>query len=349
MIRTHASYCWAAAGLFVAAGFLSGCAPGAGQAGGGGASAQIIVDGSSTVFPVVERLAELYSIENPQVRLTVSQSGTGGGMKRFSKGEIDIATASRPIKADEVETLRAAGIEFIEVPIAYDGLTVILNQENDWARTMTVDELRRLWQDDTIKLWSEIRPGFPAERISLFGPGTDSGTFLYFTEAVVGEERKSRGDFMASEDDNVLVAGVSQDRYSMAYMGFSYYYANRETLRSVSLDHGDGVPVPPTMETIADGTYRLLSRPLIIYVSTKALERPDVLSFMEFMLTEGRASLKEIGFVPLPDEAYELALRRVRERKVGSVMLGAKPGEPIQELLRREALDAAPAPQAPTN
>ena len=346
MIRPHALKRWKAAGLLLAAvGVLAGCAPRA----GGGPSAQIIVDGSSTVFPVVERLAELYSIKNPEVRLTVSQSGTGGGMKRFSKGEVDIATASRTIKPDEVETLRAAGIDFVEVPIAYDGLSVVINRENDWAQTMTVEELRKLWQDDTVQLWSDIRPEWPRQKINLFGPGTDSGTFLYFTEAVVGEERKSRGDFMASEDDNVLIAGVMQDRYGLVYLGFSYYYANKDQLRSVALDHGDGVPVPPTMETIADGTYRLLSRPLILYVSTKALERPDVLSFVEFMLTEGKASLREIGFVPLPDEAYELALQRVRERKVGTVLHGAQPGIPIQDLLRQAAAQSTPAAQTPAN
>jgi phosphate transport system substrate-binding protein len=298
----------------------------------------IQIDGSSTVYPITEAVAEEFQAVNPDVKVVVGISGTGGGFKKFTRGETDISNASRPIKASEVEAAQANGIEYIELPVAFDALAVVVNKENTWVESLTVEELKKIWEPDSqVKLWSDIRPEWPREKISLFGPGVDSGTFEYFTEAVVGEAGKCRGDFVASEDDNVLVQGVSQDKYALGYFGVAYYVENQDTLKAVSIDGGSG-PVAPLPENVINNTYRPLARPLFIYVSKKSAEKEEVQRFVEFYLQNAAELTKEVGYVPLPDSAYELARKRFAERKTGSVFggKGATPGVSIEEILKRE-------------
>jgi len=329
--------------LAVAAVVLIGCGKSTDQASGtsgssGGSGSElsgtITLDGSSTVSPIAAALAEEFSKTQPKVHPTVAESGTGGGFKKFAAGEIDIANASRPIEPSEVEAARKNGIEFVELPIAFDGLSVVVNPSNDFVDYLTVEELKRIWEPGSkVKTWADVRPGFPNEPIKLFGAGTDSGTFDYFTKAIVGKEKASRADYQASEDDNTLVQGVSGDKYSLGYFGFSYFDANRDKLKIVKIDGGDG-PVEPTAETIMDGTYRPLSRPVLMYVNVKALDRPEVMAFLKFVLTEGPKIMPQVGFVPLPQEAYDLALKRLESKVTGTVFHGAQPGMKPQDLLK---------------
>lgn len=307
--------------------------------GGAELSGNILIDGSSTVFPISEAVAEEFGLENPNVRVSVGVSGTGGGFKKFCAGETDISDASRPIKQSEIEQCQANGIEFIELPVAFDGLTVVVNPENDWATCMTVDELKMIWEPSAqgvITKWSQVRPDWPDETLSLYGPGTDSGTFDYFTDAIVGEEGASRGDYTASEDDNVLVQGVANDKYALGYFGFAYYIENQGKVKAVAIDGGNGC-VEPTVETINNGTYQPLSRPIFIYVSTKALERPEVEAFVNFYLDNAATLAEEVGYVGLPEKAYELAKERVAQRITGSVFSGgSQVGVSIEDLLAIE-------------
>ncbi|MCX7667437.1 MAG: PstS family phosphate ABC transporter substrate-binding protein, partial [Atribacterota bacterium] len=244
----------------------------------------IQIDGSSTVYLITEAVAEEFQKEYPDIKVVVGISGTGGGFKKFVRGEIDISDASRPIKASEAEAAQQSGIEYIEIPVAFDALAVVVNRDNNWATSMTVEELKKIWEPESkVTMWSDIRPEWPQEKITLFGPGVDSGTFEYFTEAVVGEAGKSRGDFVASEDDNVLVQGVSQDKYALGYFGVAYYIENQDILRAVAIDSGNG-PVEPLPENVINNTYRPLARPLFIYVNKKSAEREEVASFVEFYL-----------------------------------------------------------------
>ncbi len=304
------------------------------------------VDGSSTVFPVTEAVAEEFQIEKRgRVMVTVGISGTGGGFKKFCRGEIDVTDASRPVKPEEVELCKKNGIEYIELPVAYDGLAVIVNPANDWVDYMTVRELKKLWEPAAqrrVTKWSQIRKGWPDEEIHLFGPGTDSGTFDYFTKAIVGKEGASRGDFTASEDDNVLVQGIATDKYALGYFGLAYYEHNRDKLKLVPIDdekddNGKG-PILPTAETVNNGTYQPLSRPIFIYVSKKAAERPEVEDFVKFYLENAGSLAREVGYIPLPDRVYKLALERFNKRKTGSVFggKGAKAGVRIEDILRME-------------
>lgn len=282
--------------------------------GGEGADAPtlVTVDGSSTVFPISMAMAEEYQLSTGgSVRVTVGVSGTGGGFKKFCAGETDVSDASREIKESEIQACREARIEPIEIPVAWDGLTVVVHPENDWADCMTVDELKRLWQPgSTIERWKQIRPEWPDEEIKLYGPDTDSGTFDYFTEAVVGEEDASRSDYTASADDNVLVIGVEGDPGALGYFGFAYYEENRDRLRAVAVDDGDGC-VAPTRETIENGRYQPLSRPMFIYVRRDALERPEVAGFVEFYLNNAPELVPEVGYVPLEAERYGESLRSI--------------------------------------
>lgn len=300
----------------------------------------IKIDGSSTVYPITEAVAEEFQRANRGVKVTVGVSGTGGGFKKFCRGETDIAGASRPILKTEMDACRAAGIQYIELPVAYDALTVVINPKNDWAGTMTVTELKKIWEPTAqgkITRWSQVNPKWPDAEIKLFGPGADSGTFDYFTEAVVGESKASRGDFTASEDDNVLVTGVTRDRYALGYFGFAYYMENESKLKAVAIDGGKG-PVKPTARTVDDGSYVPLSRPVFIYVSPKSLDRPEVRRFVEYYLNEASELIKEVGYVPLPAKAYALAADHVKKKKVGTVFGGeAEVGLKIDELLKREA------------
>ncbi len=306
---------------------------------GTGLSGSVLIDGSSTVFPVSEAVAEEFGLQNPDVRVSVGVSGTGGGFKKFCAGETDISDASRPIKQSEIEMCTENGIEFIELPVAFDGLTVVVNPQNDWATCMTVEDLKTIWEPSAqgvITKWSQVRPEWPDEPLSLYGPGTDSGTFDYFTDAIVGEEGASRGDYTASEDDNVLVQGVANDQYALGYFGFAYYVENQDKLKAVAIDGGNGC-VEPSVETINNGTYQPLSRPIFIYVSTKALERPEVEAFVNFYLDNAAELAEEVGYVGLPERAYELAKERVAKRITGSVFSGgSQVGVSIEELLEIE-------------
>lgn len=298
----------------------------------------IQIDGSSTVYLITEAVAEEFQKEYPDIKVVVGISGTGGGFKKFTRGETDISDASRPIKSSEIEAAQQNGIEYIEIPVAFDALAVVVNKENDWAKSMTVEELKKLWEPESkVMMWSDIRPEWPKEKITLFGPGVDSGTFEYFTEAIVGEAGKCRGDFVASEDDNVLVQGVSQDKYALGYFGVAYYIENQDVLNAVSIDSGNG-PVEPLPENVINNTYRPLARPLFIYVSKKSAEREEVAKFVEFYLQHAAELAEEVGYVPLPEEAYELARKRFAARKTGSMFggKGATPGVSIEEILKRE-------------
>ena len=270
----------------------------------------ITVDGSSTVYPVTEALAEEYRSVSPRTNVTIGISGTGGGFQKFGRGEIDIANASRPIKEDEARIARENGIEFVELEVAYDGLAVIVHPENDWVESFTVEELRKIWEPSaqgTITRWNQINPDWPNEEIHLFGPGVASGTFDYFTEAVVGESGSSRGDYTASEDDNVLVQGVSTDKLGLGFLGLAYYEANQNKLRLVPIDGGNG-PVAATAETIRDGSYSPLSRPLFLYVNSASLENPEVIEFMRFYLETASSLMRDVGYVPLTEEEYKAEL-----------------------------------------
>ena len=290
---------------------LTACG-GGDSADGSGLAGTVTMDGSSTVFPISQAMAEEFQIaQRNDVRVTVGVSGTGGGFQKFCNGEVDISNASRPIKETEIEACAANGIEPIELRVAWDGLTVVVNPENDWATCMTVDELRRLWQPgSTIESWSGIRDGWPDEEVELYGPDTDSGTFDYFTEAIVGEEDASRSDYTASADDNVLVRGGSGDEGALGYFGFAYYEENQDLLASVEIDGGNGC-VAPSRETIEDGSYIPLSRPMFIYVRRDALERDEVSAFVDFFLSNAQALIPETGYVPLSDEAYAEARSKV--------------------------------------
>jgi len=279
------------------------CGGAGGEAGGLGGS--VAIDGSSTVFPVTQAMAEEFMISNSGVQVTVGVSGTGGGFQKFCNGETDISDASRPIRDSEIEACGANGIEPIELTIAWDGLTVVVNPQNTWATCMTVDELKRLWQPgSTIERWSEIRDGWPDDEIILYGPDTDSGTFDYFTEAIVGESDASRSDYTPSADDNVLVLGVSGDATSLGYFGYAYYEENQDKLHSVQIDNGDGC-IGPERATIEDGSYAPLSRPMFIYVRRDALERPEVKAFIDFYLDSAETLVPETGYVPLTAPQYD--------------------------------------------
>jgi phosphate transport system substrate-binding protein len=285
---------------------VGACGEGGSDDGGGGSSdlkGTIKIDGSSTVAPLSTAAAELFQAENPGVRVTVGTSGTGGGFEKFCSGETDISDASRPIKADEeVPICQKNGIKFEEIQVANDGLSVVANKENNWADCLTVDQLKKIWDKGSeVSNWSQVDPKFPDEQMELFGAGTDSGTFDYFTEAINGEEGQSRSDFNATEDDNVTVRGVSGSRGAIGYFGLSYYEQNQDQLRSMQVDGGDGC-VAPSKETVQSGDYKPLSRPLFIYPSDKALKRPEVKAFVEFYLDNQAKITEQALFVSMTDE-----------------------------------------------
>lgn len=297
-------------------------------------------DGSSTVFLISEAVAEGFRTASPDVRVTVGVSGTGGGFKKFCAGETDFQNASRPIKPTEVELCTKGSIEYIELPVAYDGIAIVVNPKNDWAKDITRDELKKLWAPEAQKVvmkWSDVRQGWPDRPITLFGAGVDSGTYDYFTEAIVGKEHSSRGDFTSSEDDNVLVRGVAGDVGALGFFGIAYYEENKATLRALPVDSGKG-PIAPTTTTVADGTYFPLSRPLFVYASKKALERPAVQSFMDFYLANAAKLSAEVGYVALPARAYDLAKARLSGRVTGSLFgKGSHVGIAIDELMAKES------------
>ena len=292
---------------------LAACGGGGGEASTdeSALSGSIELDGSSTVYPISEAVAEEFQRLHPDTRVTVGLSGTGGGFKRFCAGETDISNASRPIKESEIEACRQAGIGYTELRVAWDGLSVVANPANDFADCLTVDELKRIWEPGSqVDNWSQVRQGFPDQRLILYGPGTDSGTFDYFTEAIVGEEDASRPDYTASEDDNVLVQGVEGDPGALGYFGYAYYEENADRLKLLGVDSGSGC-VQPSVETIESGTYAPLSRPLYIYVSDRGLAKPQVERFVEFYLQEGAALVRDVGYIALKPEQYEAELAKL--------------------------------------
>lgn len=305
------------------------------------ALAQIVqVDGSSTVFPITEAVAEEFQkAKKGKVKVTVGIAGTGGGFKKFCRGETDISDASRPILKQEMESCKGAGIEYIELPIAFDALTVIVNPKNDWASPMTVAELKKIWEpaaQGKITNWNQVREKWPNAPLKLFGAGADSGTFDYFTEAITGKAKSSRGDFTASEDDNVLVQGVANDRNALGFFGFAYYAENTNKLKAVAIDNGKGA-VGPSEKTVLDGSYQPLSRPIYIYVSKKAAEKPEVKEFVEFYLKNAPNLIKQVKYVPLPEKLYTLGASRFKGGKVGTAFAGhADVGVTIEDLMKRE-------------
>jgi len=299
------------------------------------------IDGSSTVFPVTEAVAEEFQKASKGTRVTVGISGTGGGFRKFCRGETDVQNASRPILQREMDECRNAGITYIELPIAYDALTVVVNPRNTFLRQITVDELKRIWEPGAqgkVTRWNQVNPAWPDQPIKLFGPGADSGTFDYFTEAIVGRAKASRGDYTASEDDNVLVTGVSRDVGALGYFGFAYYVENKDKLRSVPIVAKAGAPaVEPSMDSVIKGTYQPLSRPIFIYVNAKSLGKPEVKEFVEFYLKNVSKLAREVKYVPLPDSIYPVLQQQVNRGKTGTVFGGiAEVWVTIEELVRRE-------------
>ena len=300
----------------------------------------IKIDGSSTVYPITEAVAEEFQKANRGIQVTVGVSGTGGGFKKFCRGETDISNASRPILKAEMQACAQAGVKYLELPVAYDALTVVVNSQNTWAQNLTVAELKKMWEPGAqgkINNWNQIRAGFPNAPLKLFGAGTASGTFDYFTEAIVGKSKSSRGDYTASEDDNVLVNGVSRDKNAIGYFGYAYYEANKGKLKAVGINSGKGA-VLPSPQTVQNGSYRPLSRPLFIYVSAKSADKPEVKQFVEYYIKNGAKLAREVKYVALPPQAYTTAMGHFTKRRVGTIFCGEEAvGLTIEEMMKREA------------
>jgi phosphate transport system substrate-binding protein len=281
-----------------------------------GVSGMIRVDGSSTVYPITEAVAEEFQRDHPEARVTVAISGTTGGFRKFCRGEADISDASRPIKSSELEACRDNGVDPMEVIVGFDGISVVANPANDFVDCLTTAELRRIWRPgSSVTTWRDVRIEWPAERIILYGPGADSGTFDYFTDAVVGEEDASRPDFTASEDDNVLVHGVAGDRYALGYFGYAYYVENADRLKLLAIDDGAGC-IKPSYTTIQTRQYSPLTRPLFIYIDQDALHRAEVKSFADFYLSFAMKFLPQVGYVPLTEDRYRLRLDEIDWRSI---------------------------------
>ena len=307
------------------------------------ADALVKVDGSSTVYPITEAVAEDFQKSKKNaIKVTVGISGTGGGFKKFCRGETDIADASRPISKKEMEDCKAAGIEYLELPVAYDALTVVVNPKNDWIKSMTVAELKTIWEpaaQGKITNWKQVNPAWPDRPLKLFGAGADSGTFDYFTEAINGKSKASRGDFTASEDDNVLVQGVARDIGALGFFGFAYYEENKDKLKAVPIVDKEGKPaVSPSLKTVIDGSYQPLARPIFIYVNAKSADKPEVKEFVEYYMKHGEKLTKEVKYVPLPAKAYAYNLDHFAKRAKGTKFGGEnKVGLTIEDLMKLEA------------
>jgi len=317
-------------------------------------SGDVLIDGSSTVFPVTAAAAEEFAAYAPDVRITVGISGTGGGFERFCRGETDIQNASRPIAPDEAAICEENGVEYIELPVAYDGLTVVAHPDNDWADCLTVEELNMIWGPEAegqITNWNQVRPEFPDAPLNLYGAGTDSGTFDYFTEAINGDSGASRGDYQASEDDNVLVQGVSGDVNALGYFGYAYYVENQDSLKVVAVENPEtGECVEPSIESVNNGSYQPLSRPIFIYVKAEAAERPEVAEFVNFYLSQSFTPLietPEVGYVPLPDEVYEAVTERFNTGTTGTLFPeGQEVGATLDRYLDGDQATPAATPDA---
>lgn len=279
-------------------------------------SNEIQIDGSSTVYPITEAVAEEFRKNLSGIRVTVGLSGTGGGFQKFLRGETDINNASREISPDEIELAKKNNVDYLQLSVAYDGIAVVVHPENDWVDYLTVQELKKIWEPESqgeVTHWNDIREEWPDEELHLFGPGVASGTFDYFTEAIVGESGSSRGDFTASEDDNVLVQGVSTDDGAIGFFGLAYYEENQDKLRLVPIKDGEGEPVEPSMETVSNNTYTPLSRPLFIYVREEAAKRQSIQDFVNFYLDNAPELARQIGYVPMPDSAYQAEKEKFKE------------------------------------
>jgi len=299
------------------------------------------VDGSSTVFPITEAVAAEFQKETRGVvRVTVGISGTGGGFKKFCRGETDVQDASRPISQSEMDACRATGIQYYELPIAFDALTIAVSPHATWVDAITIAELKQIWDPASqgrVMTWNQVRNTWPSIPLKLFGAGSDSGTFDYFTEAVVGKAKASRGDYTASEDDNTLVQGIANDKQALGYIPYAYYEPNKKRLKAVAVDGGQG-PVLPSRETVENGAYQPLSRPMFIYVSSKSASKSEVKRFVEFYLAQAPTLVPQVKYVPLPREAYESAVAHFKNGKLGTAFQGASTiGLKIEDLLRREA------------
>lgn len=300
----------------------------------GNASGALVVDGSTTVYPIVSAMGEDYGAKNADVKVTVNKSGTGSGFQKFERGEIDIAAASRPITTDEDSALKAKGIDYIELPIAFDGVSVVVNPANTWAKNLTLDQLTKAWApDSTVKLWSDIDPSFPKEKINFYGPSDNHGTYEYFTEAVCKKKMQIRKDYQPNQEYTAIIKAVSDDKDGIAYVGYNYYDQNKDKVNALTVNG-----VGPTEATILDGTYSPLSRPLFIYIAKKALDKPAVKGFVEFALSqEGLAAVTEAKYVQLPADAYEVVRKRATDATPGSVFMTAKPGMKITDVLALES------------
>jgi phosphate transport system substrate-binding protein len=297
------------------------------------------IDGSSTVYPITEAVAEEFQKDQKgAVKVTVGISGTGGGFKKFARGETDISNASRPILQKEIDEARKNGIDFVEIPVAFDALTVMVNTSNSFLSQVTVDELKKIWAPESqgkITRWNQVNPSWPDAEMKLYGAGSDSGTFDYFTEAIVGKAKSSRGDYTASEDDNVLVQGIANDRNALGYFGYAYYAENRDKLKAVPVVNKQGKAVGPSADTVKDGSYNPLSRPIFIYVSRKSLEKPEVRKFVDFYVKSAPELVAEVKYIPLPDAAYQKCQERLAQMKTGSVFGGKEQvGMTIDELFK---------------
>ncbi|WP_295626967.1 PstS family phosphate ABC transporter substrate-binding protein [uncultured Nitrosomonas sp.] len=310
------------------------------NAGTASATPIVKIDGSSTVFPITEAVAEDFQIaKRGAIRVTVGISGTGGGFKKFCRNEIDIVNASRPVTELEMEACKKEGIQFIEMPIAFDALTVVVNPKNTWSKTITVEELQKIWEpaaQGKITHWNQINPAWPDKRIKLYGPGADSGTFEYFTEAIVGKAKSSRGDFTASEDDNVLVQGVASDLYALGFFGFAYYIENSKKINAVAIDSGDG-GVLPSATTVENNSYKPLSRPIFIYVNAKSTEKTEVHEFINFYMQNATELVAEVKYFPLSKEVYDLNFEHFNKKKVGTVFKGTGIDIKLEDVLKLES------------
>lgn len=334
---------------------VSACGGGGGSS--DGLSGEITIDGSSTVYPITEAVAEEFRAVGPDVRVTVGVSGTGGGFKKFGRGETDISNASRPITESEIALCRENGVDFIELPVAYDGLAVVVNPANDFVDYLTVSELKKLWEpaaQGTVTTWSQVREGWPDEPVNLYGAGVASGTYDYFTEAIVGEAKSSRGDYTASEDDNVLVQGVASDNNGLGYFGLAYYEENADKLKLVPIDDGNDEngagPVAPSLETVSNGTYQPLARPEFIYINAASAGREEMKAFVDFYLESAPQLVAEVDYVPLEAEAYQLAMEKFAQGVTGSVFAQGTSivGVSMVDLLKKGAATDTTADTAST-